>query len=50
MKAVKPASSPANKKTATKASEEIKPDFMTSEKDEVKNAERKLQQNQKKSN
>jgi hypothetical protein len=41
-------SNPNTKKMATKSSEEIKSDFPLSEKDEVKKAERKLQQSQKK--
>jgi hypothetical protein len=41
MKTVKPSSS--DKKTPVKTSEKIESDFMTSEKDEVKKAEHKLQ-------
>jgi hypothetical protein len=51
METVKPTTPAASdKKSATKTSEKIESDFMTSEKDEVKKAERKLQKNQKKSN
>jgi hypothetical protein len=50
MKAVKPAPSSTDKKTVIKTPEKIETDFPLSEKDEVKNAELKLQKNQKKSN
>jgi hypothetical protein len=51
MKQVKPATSTSSdKKHTAKPGTEIKGDFLTSEKDEVKKAERKLQNNQKKSN
>ncbi|MDB5155888.1 MAG: hypothetical protein JWR50_595 [Mucilaginibacter sp.] len=45
-----PATNIGTKKTSVKSSEEIKTDFPMSEKDEVKKAEQKLQQAQKKSN
>jgi hypothetical protein len=44
MKTVKPATpATSDKKTSVKTSEKIESDFMTSEKDEVKKAEHKLQ-------